>query len=210
VILYDRYTEDREALGKRIAAERGMTLVPPYDHADVMAGQGTAALELIEQVRELDGGAHGRELDMLLVCVGGGGLISGCATVARHLLPACRVVGVEPEAGNDVQQSFRKGEIVHIEVPKTIADGAQTQHAGQLTFPVIRAKVDDIVTVSDGELVAAMKFFAERMKLVVEPTGALAAAAAFERKVDVAGKRVGVIISGGNIDLARYAQLIGG
>jgi threonine dehydratase len=206
VILYDRYTEDREALGQRIAAERGMTLVPPYDHADVMAGQGTAALELIEQVRELDGGS----LDLLLVCVGGGGLISGCATVARHLLPACRVVGVEPEAGNDVQQSFRRGEIVHIEVPTTIADGAQTQHAGQLTFPVIRAKVDDIVTVSDGELVAAMKFFAERMKLVVEPTGALGAAAALERKVDVAGRRVGVIVSGGNIDLERYAQLIGG
>jgi threonine dehydratase len=206
VILYDRYTEDREAIGRRIAAERGMTLIPPYDHADVMAGQGTAALELIEQVRELYGGG----LDMLLVCVGGGGLISGCATAARHLLPACRVVGVEPEAGNDVQQSFRKGEIIHIEVPKTIADGAQTQHAGQLTFPVIRAKVDDIVTVSDGDLVGAMKFFAERMKLVVEPTGALGAAAAFERKVDIAGQRVGVIISGGNIDLARYAQLIGG
>jgi threonine dehydratase len=206
VILYDRYTEDREAIGRRIAAERQMTLIPPYDHADVMAGQGTAALELIEQVRELDGGG----LDLLLVCVGGGGLISGCATAARHLLPACRVVGVEPAAGNDVQQSFRKGEIVHIDVPRTIADGAQTQHAGQLTFPVIRALVDDIVTVSDGDLVGAMKFFAERMKLVVEPTGALAAAAAFERKVDIAGQRVGIIISGGNIDLARYAQLIGG
>jgi threonine dehydratase len=209
VILYDRYTEDREAIGRRIAAERGMTLIPPYDHADVMAGQGTAALELIEQVRELDGGAHGRELDLLLVCVGGGGLISGCATVAKHLLPGCRVIGVEPAAGNDVQQSLRKGEIVHIDVPKTIADGAQTQHAGQLTFPVIRALVDDIVTVSDGDLVGAMRFFAERMKLVVEPTGALGAAAAFERKVDIAGQRVGVIISGGNIDLARYAQLIG-
>jgi threonine dehydratase len=210
VILYDRYAEDREAIGRRIAAERGMTLIPPYDHADVMAGQGTAALELIEQVRELDGGAHGRELDLLLVCVGGGGLISGCATVAKHLLPGCRVIGVEPAAGNDVQQSLRKGEIVHIDVPKTIADGAQTQHAGQLTFPVIRALVDDIVTVSDGDLVGAMRFFAERMKLVVEPTGALGAAAAFERKVDIAGQRVGVIISGGNIDLARYAQLIGG
>jgi threonine dehydratase len=206
VILYDRYTEDREAIGRRIAAERGMTLVPPYDHPDVMAGQGTAALELIEQVSALDGGG----LDVLLVCVGGGGLISGCATVARHLLPACRVIGVEPEAGNDVQQSLRKGEIVHIDVPQTIADGAQTQHAGQLTFPVIRAKVDDIVTVADSALVAAMKFFAERMKLVVEPTGALGAAAAFERKVDVKGKRVGIVVSGGNIDLTRYAQLIGG
>jgi threonine dehydratase len=210
VILYDRYTQDREALGRRIAAERGMTLIPPYDHPDVMAGQGTAALELIEQVRELDGGAHGRELDLLLVCVGGGGLISGCATAAKHLLPDCRVIGVEPEAGNDVQQSFRKGEIVDIDVPKTIADGAQTQHAGKLTFPVIQARVDDIVTVSDAQLVAAMKFFAERMKLVVEPTGALGAAAAFEGKVEVRGRRVGVIISGGNIDLPRYAQLIGG
>jgi threonine dehydratase len=207
VILYDRYTEDREALGRRIAAERNMTLVPPYDHADVMAGQGTAALELIEQVRELDGAAS--ELDLLLVCVGGGGLISGCATVARHLLPQCRVIGVEPEAGNDVQQSFRRGEIVHIDVPKTIADGAQTQHAGQLTFPVIRERVDDVVTVTDDALVRAMRFFAERMKLVVEPTGALAAAAAFDGAVDVRGKRVGVIISGGNIDLARFAQLVG-
>jgi len=206
IILYDRYAEDREAIGRRIAAERQMTLIPPYDHADVMAGQGTAALELVEQVRELDGGA----LDALLVCVGGGGLISGCATVARHLLPGCRVIGVEPEAGNDVQQSLRRGEIVHIDVPQTLADGAQTQHAGQLTFAVIRAKVDDIVTVSDDELVSAMKFFAGRMKLVVEPTGALAAAAAIERKADIAGQRVGVIISGGNIDLARYAQLIGG
>jgi threonine dehydratase len=210
VILYDRYTQDREALGRRIAAERGMTLIPPYDHPDVMAGQGTAALELIEQVRELDGGAQGRQLDLLLVCVGGGGLISGCATAAKHLLPDCRVIGVEPEAGNDVQQSFRKGEIVDIDVPKTIADGAQTQHAGKLTFPVIQARVDDIVTVSDAQLVAAMKFFAERMKLVVEPTGALGAAAAFEGKVEVRGRRVGVIISGGNIDLPRYAQLIGG
>lgn len=209
VILYDRYTEDREALGRRIAAERSMTLVPPYDHADVMAGQGTAALELIEQVKELEGAANAPELDLLLVCVGGGGLISGCATAARKMLPQCRVIGVEPEAGNDVQQSFRRGEIVHIDVPKTIADGAQTQHAGQLTFPVIRERVDDVVTVGDDALVRAMRFFAERMKLVVEPTGALAAAAAFEGAVDVRGKRVGVIISGGNIDLARFAQLVG-
>jgi threo-3-hydroxy-L-aspartate ammonia-lyase len=206
VILYDRYTEDREAIGRRIAAERGMTLVPPYDHADVMAGQGTAALELVEQVHALDG----RGLDLLLVCVGGGGLISGCATAARHLLPRCRVVGVEPEAGNDVQRSLRQGEIVHIDVPQTIADGAQTQHAGQLTFPVIRALVDDIVTVSDAQLVTAMQFFAERMKLVVEPTGALGAAAAFAGRAQIVGRRVGVIISGGNIDLPRYARLIGG
>ena len=206
VILYDRRRESREALGARLAAERGMTLVPPYDHADVMAGQGSAALELIEQVRELDGGG----LHLLLVCVGGGGLISGCATAARHLLPACRVIGVEPEAGNDVQQSLRAGRLVEIEVPETIADGAQTRCAGQLTFPVIQALVDDIVTVSDAQLVAAMKFFAERMKLVVEPTGALAAAAALDARVAVAGKRVGVIVSGGNIDLPRFAELVGG
>ena len=204
VILYNRYTEDREALGRRIAQERGMTLVPPYDHADVMAGQGTAALELIEQVRELDGGG----LDVLLVCVGGGGLISGCATAAKHLLPGCRVIGVEPEAGNDVQQSLRKGEIVHIDVPRTIADGAQTQHAGDLTFAVMREKVDDVVTVSDAQLVDAMRFCGERMKIVIEPTGALAAAAAFNAAVPIHGQRVGVIISGGNIDLKRYAQLI--
>ena len=204
VILYNRYTEDREALGQRIAQERGMTLIPPYDHAHVMAGQGTAALELSEQVRGLDGGG----LDMLLVCVGGGGLLSGCATAARHMLPDCQVIGVEPAAGNDVQQSFAKGEIVHIDVPHTIADGAQTQHPGQLTFRVIRALVDGIVTVSDAQLVAAMRFFAERLKLVVEPTGALAAAAALDGAVPVTGKRVGVIVSGGNVDLARYAQLL--
>jgi threonine dehydratase len=206
VVLYDRYRDDREAIGRRIAAERGMTLIPPYDHADVMAGQGTAALELIEQVRALDGGG----LDLMLVCVGGGGLISGCATAARALLPACRVVGVEPEAGNDVQQSLRAGRIVHIEVPRTIADGAQTQHAGQLTFAVMQALVADVVTVSDDALVQAVRFFAERMKLVVEPTGALGAAAAFGGQADVRGKRVGVIISGGNVALDRYAQLLAG
>ena len=206
VVLYDRYTQDREALSRTLAAERGLTLVPPFDHPHVMAGQGTAALELVEQVRELDGGG----LDLLLVCVGGGGLISGCAVITRHLLPECRVIGVEPEAGNDVQQSLRLGRIVHIDVPRTIADGAQTQHAGQLTFPVIQALVEDVVTVSDAQLVDAMRFFAERMKLVVEPTGALAAAAAFSSAVDVRGLRVGVLVSGGNIDLGRYAQLIGG
>jgi len=206
VILYDRGREDREQLAHRIAAERGMTLIPPFDHADVMAGQGTAALELIEQVRALDGG----DLDLLLVAVGGGGLISGCATAAGELLPGCSVIGVEPEAGDDVQRSLRAGAIVHIDVPLTIADGAQTQHAGRLTFPVIQARVDRIVTVTDAQLVAAMKFFFERMKLVVEPTGALAAAAAFAGAVDLRGARVGVVVSGGNVDLARFAQLVGG
>ena len=201
VIGYDRYKEDREAIGKRLAAERSLTLIPPFDHADVIAGQGTAAAELIE-----DAGT----LDLLLVCVGGGGLISGSAVAARHLAPDCRVIGVEPEAGDDVQRSFRAGRIVHIDVPKTIADGAQTQQPGVLTFATIQALVSDIVTVSDAALVRAMRFFAERMKLVVEPTGALAAAAVFESKVPVVGKRVGVIVSGGNIDPARYGQLLAG
>jgi threonine dehydratase len=199
VVLYDRYTEDREVLSARIAAERGMTLIPPYDHPHVMAGQGTAAKELFDAV-----GA----LDQLFVCVGGGGLISGCAVAARELAPQCEVIGVEPEAGNDVQQSFRKGEIVHIDVPRTIADGAQTQHPGRLTFPVIRELVRDVVTVSDAQLVRTMRFFAERMKLVVEPTGCLGAAAVLEGARPVQGKRIGVIVSGGNIDLARYAQLL--
>jgi threonine dehydratase len=199
VLLYDRYTENREALGAKIAEERGMTLIPPYDHPHVMAGQGTAALELIDEV-----GA----LDLLFVCVGGGGLISGCATAAKHQLPGCAVIGVEPEAGNDVQQSLARGEIVAIDVPRTIADGAQTQHAGRLTFPVIRALVDQVVTVTDDQLVQAMRFFGERMKIVVEPTGCLGAAAALDNVVDVRGKRVGVILSGGNIDLRRYAELV--
>ena len=201
VVLYDRYTEDREAIGARLAAERGMTLIPPYDHAHVMAGQGTAAAELIEETGPLD---------LLLVCVGGGGLISGCAVAAHHLSPGIEVIGVEPEAGNDTQQSLAAGHIVHIETPKTIADGAQTQHSGQLTFPVIQRLVDRIVTVSDAELVQAMRFFAERMKMVVEPTGGLGAAAALQGVVPVRGRRVGVIVSGGNVDLSRYAALLAG
>ena len=201
VILYDRYTQDREALGAQLADERGMTLIPPYDHPHVMAGQGTAALELVQDV----GG-----LDVLLVCVGGGGLISGCAVAAKHLAPDCRVIGVEPEAGNDVQQSLRTGQIVHIDVPKTIADGAQTQASGQLTFPVIQRLVKSILTVSDAQLVATMRFVAERMKMVVEPTGCLAAAAVLEGVIDLRGQRVGVILSGGNVDLPAYAAMIGG
>lgn len=198
VVLFDRYKEDREALARKLADERGMTLIPPYDHPHVMAGQGTAAKELIE-----DAG----QLDMLFVCLGGGGLLSGCAVAARALNPNIRIYGVEPEAGNDGQQSFRSGNIVHIDTPRTLADGAQTQHLGDLTFPVIRALVDDILTVTDDELVETMKFFASRMKTVVEPTGCLAAAAVFGGKVDVKGKRVGVILSGGNVDMVRFAKL---
>ena len=199
VILYNRYTEDRAAIGDRLAAERGMTLIPPFDHPDVMAGQGTATLELVE-----DAGP----LDVLLVCVGGGGLISGSAVAAKALLPTVRVIGVEPEAGNDTQQSLAAGRIVSIDVPQTIADGAQTQASGQLTFPVIQALVDRIVTVSDAQLVATMRFMAERCKQVVEPTGCLGAAALLQGVLDLRGARVGIILSGGNVDLARYARCL--
>ncbi|GAB4121998.1 MAG: threo-3-hydroxy-L-aspartate ammonia-lyase [Rubrivivax sp.] len=205
VVLYDRYTEDREAIGRRLAGERGMTLIPPYDHPHVMAGQGTAALELLQEVPDLDA---------LLVCVGGGGLISGCAVAAQGLRPGIEVWGVEPEAGNDTQQSLVAGRIVHIDTPRTIADGAQTQHSGTLTFPVIQALVRGILTVRDDQLVRTMRFFAERMKLVVEPTGCLGAAAVLEDAAggapDWRGRRIGVIVSGGNVDLPRYAELIGG
>jgi threonine dehydratase len=197
VVLYDRYKEDREAIGRRIAAERGMTLIPPFDHPHVMAGAGTAALELIEEV-----GA----LDTLVVCVGGGGLISGCAVAATEMLPGIAVHCVEPAAGNDVQQSMARGEIVRIAVPDTIADGAQTQAPGPLTFQVMRERVRSVLTVSDVQLIGTMRFFAEAMKQVVEPTGCLAAAAVLERVGDWRGQRVGVIISGGNVDRVRYGQ----
>ena len=199
VVLYDRYTEDREAIGRRLATERGMTLIPPYDHPDVMAGQGTAAAEMLRETGPLD---------LLLVCVGGGGLIAGCAVAAHHLSPGIEIVGIEPEAGNDTQQSLARGEIVHIDTPATIADGAQTQHSGTLTFPVIQRLVSRIETVSDAELVATMRFFAERMKMVVEPTGCLGAAALLHGAVQARGQRVGVIISGGNVDLVRFAKLL--
>ena len=200
VIFYDRYTENREEIGRRLADERGMTLIPPYDHPDVICGQGTAAKELFEETGPLD---------VLLVPLGGGGLLAGSALAASGLAPGCKVIGVEPEAGNDGQQSLRKGEIVHIGVPNTIADGAMVTHVGTHNFVVIRRRVDDIVTVSDAQLVETMKFFAERMKMVVEPTGCLAAAAALHGVVPIAGKRVGVLISGGNVDLSRFAQLVG-
>lgn len=201
VVTYDRFSEDREAISRRLASERGLALIPPFDHPDVIAGQGTAALELLEETGPLD---------VLLVCVGGGGLIAGCATAAKGLAPACRVIGVEPAAGNDVQQSLAAGRPVTIGVPRTIADGAQTTRVGDLTFPIIRDKVEAIVTVTDEQLVDTMRFFAERMKQVVEPTGCLAAAAALERSVDLRGARAGVILSGGNVDLMSFAGLIAG
>ena len=199
VLFYDRYSESREEICARLAAERGLTIIPPYDHPQVIAGQGTAARELFE----LTG-----ELDVLLVSLGGGGLLAGSALAANALSPRCRVIGVEPEAGNDGQQSFRAGRVIRIPVPRSIADGALTTFLGEHTFPIIRARVHDVVTVSDAMLIEAMKFFAERMKIVVEPTGCLGAAAAFARRFHQPGERVGVLISGGNIDLARYAELL--
>jgi threo-3-hydroxy-L-aspartate ammonia-lyase len=199
VVLYDRYTQDREQIGRDLAQEHGLTLIPPYDHPDVIAGQGTAAKELFEEIGPLDA---------FFVCLGGGGLLSGSALSTRALAPACRLYGVEPEAGNDGQQSFRKGEIVHIDTPQTIADGAQTQHLGNLTFPIIRRDVDDILTASDDELVQCMRFFAERMKIVVEPTGCLGFAAARRMRDELRGKKVGILVSGGNIDLAKLSRFL--
>ena len=201
VVIYDRYAEDREAIGRELAERRGLALIPPFDHADVIAGQGTATKELIEDTGPLD---------LLLVCLGGGGLTAGSALAAEALSPGAAVIAVEPEAGDDGRRSFREGCIVRIPVPQTIADGAQTQALGHITFPIIRRLVADVVTVPDAALVATMRFFAERMKMLVEPTGCLAAAAAFSGGVDCRGKRVGVVLSGGNVDLARFAALVGG
>ncbi len=201
VVLYDRYTEDREAIGAKLAAEHGMTLIPPYDHFDVIAGQGTAAKELFEDVGPLDA---------LFVCLGGGGLLSGSLLAAKALSPNCKVYGVEPEAGNDAQQSLAKGSIVHIETPKTIADGAQTQHLGTITFEIIKTHVAGIHTATDAELIEGMRFMAERMKIIAEPTGALGFAAARKLRTELKGQRVGVLVSGGNVDLQRFCELIGG
>ena len=199
VILYDRFKDDREAMMHSLAHERGLTMIPPFDHPDVIAGQGTAAKELIEEVGPLD---------CLFVCLGGGGLLAGSALSARALSPACKIYGVEPEAGNDGQQSFRSGQIVRIDTPKTIADGAQTQSLGQLNFAIVRRDVTDVLTVTDGQLVESMRFFAERMKILVEPTGALGFAAAWHAGLPLQGKRIGVIVSGGNVDLKRFADLL--
>jgi threo-3-hydroxy-L-aspartate ammonia-lyase len=199
VILYDRFKDDREAMMHALAHERGLTMIPPFDHADVIAGQGTAAKELFDEV-----GA----LDYLFVCLGGGGLLAGSALAARALSPDCKIYGVEPEAGNDGQQSFRSGVLTRIATPKTIADGAQTQSLGQINFALIRRDVTDVLTVSDAQLVDAMRFFAERMKMLVEPTGALGFAAAWHGGLPLRGKRVGVIVSGGNVDLIRFSGLM--
>jgi threonine dehydratase len=201
VILYDRYTEDRAAIAKRLTEERGASLIPPFDHLPVMAGAGTAALELI---------ADAGPLDALIVCAGGGGFLSGCTIAAKHLLPGIEVFGAEPERGNDMQLSLQRGEIVSIDVPRTICDGQQTQAVGRHTFEVIQAHVSDVLTVPDPVVVDAMRFAFERMKLVLEPSGACALAALMQHRERFRGKRVGVTLSGGNVGLDRFVALISG
>lgn len=199
VIFYDRYTQSREETGERLCQERGLVLVPPFDDYAIMAGQGTSALELLEDAPELDS---------LLVPTSGSGLLAGCAVAARHLRPNIRIFGVEPETGNDTWLSFREGRRVEIPVPKTIADGLQVSAPGQLTFPIIRALVEDILLVSDVEMIETIRFLLERMKILVEPSGAIAAAAVRQQKRDFSGQRVGVIVSGGNVDLAKLAAYL--
>lgn len=199
VITYNRYTEDREEIGQQLAQKEGLTLIPPYDHPHIIAGQGTAAKELFDEVGELD---------MLFVPLGGGGLLSGSLLSTKALSPDCKIFGVEPLAGNDGQQSLRKGEIIHIDTPKTIADGAQTQHLGNYTFEIIRNNVDDILTATDEELISTMQFYAQRMKIIVEPTGCLSLAAARQFGDKLKGKKIGIIISGGNVDIAQYGHFL--
>lgn len=199
VITYNRYTEDREEIGQQLAQKEGLTLIPPYDHPHIIAGQGTAAKELFDEVGELD---------MLFVPLGGGGLLSGALLSTKALSPHCKIFGVEPAAGNDGQQSLRKGTIIHIDTPKTIADGAQTQHLGHYTFEIIRNNVNDILTATDEELISAMQFYAQRMKIIVEPTGCLSLAAARQFGDKLKGKKIGIIISGGNVDIAQYGHFL--
>jgi threo-3-hydroxy-L-aspartate ammonia-lyase len=200
VLEFDRYSEDRDALVRELAAERGLTLVHPYDEPLVMAGQGTVGLELAAEVDDLD---------VVLVPCGGGGLLSGVATAIKALHPAARIVGVEPQASDDTARSLRAGERVRVEVSRTIADGQQLPTPGERTWPVIRALVDDVVTVSDAEIVDAMRLLFERMKVVAEPSGATALAALLAGRVELRAGTVGVVISGGNVDAARFAALMG-
>ena len=199
LVIYDRQKSDREQIARELGEKRGLTMIPPFDHAHVIAGQGTAAKELIEDVGELD---------YLLVPCGGGGLLSGCAIAANHLSPRVKVVGVEPAAGDDVKRSFQTKILQSVHNPDTIADGARTSSAGKLTFPLILNYVHDMLTVTDEELLQTMVYLWERMKIVIEPTGVLGAAALLDGKIAARGKRVGVILSGGNIDLKHLEQLI--
>jgi threo-3-hydroxy-L-aspartate ammonia-lyase len=197
VVSYDASNEDRQKIAEKLASERGLTLIPPFDHPHILAGQGTAAKELFE-----DAGPF----DILMVPCGGGGLLSGCSIAAKHLSPKCKVIGVEPAAGDDGLQAFRAGKLVSVPLPMTIADGARTTSLGKITFAIIQKNVDDFLTVTDEELLQTMFFLWERMKMLVEPTGALAACALLEGKIDAKGKKVGVVISGGNVDLAWAAK----
>jgi threonine dehydratase len=199
IITYDRYTENREEIGERIATERGLALIPPYDHPDVMAGQGTAALELVEEIPGLDA---------LVVPVGGGGLIAGSATAAKGVDPGIRVIGVEPAAGDDTKRSLQAGERIRIPVPRTIADGQAAPIPGELTFPINQKLVDDIVLVTDDEIRDALRFAVDRLKLVMEPSGAAGLAALLAGHLTPPPARIGVIISGGNVGAARLAQLL--
>ena len=201
VILYKRGEGDRDLIASQYIREHGGTLIPPFDHRDVIAGQGTVAAELIDEVGTLD---------FLFVPIGGGGLISGCSIASAQRAPNCKIIGVEPATGNDAQQTLRTGKLVKIPVPKTIADGAQTQCIGQIVLPIVQAHVDDILTVTDEQLQYQMRFFAERMKIIVEPTGCLAAAAATSRQMDLKGSRVGVVVTGGNVDLSQFCRYLAG
>jgi threonine dehydratase len=199
IVLFDRYTENRDEIGERLQRERGALLVPPFDDPLIIAGQGTAAAELLEEVPDLD---------VLLVPVSGGGLIAGCASAAKNARPSIAVYGVEPETGDDTAQSLKKGERIEIPVPKTIADGLQVNRPGALTFPIVQETVSDILTVSDDEMVETLCWMLERMKVLVEPSGVVGAAVLRHRKADFSGRRVGVILSGGNVDRARLAQFL--
>ncbi len=192
IVTYNRFTDDREAIAATVLAETNGTLVPPFDHPLIIAGQGTTALELMDEVPDLDA---------LVVCIGGGGLISGCATIAKSIKPGIRVFGVEPELGNDTWLSFRKGERVAIAPPDTIADGLRSPCPGKLTFPIIQNLVEEVILVTEDEIRATVRLMLERMKLLVEPSGAVAAAAVLFGKIPAGLGRVGVIISGGNVDL---------
>jgi threo-3-hydroxy-L-aspartate ammonia-lyase len=201
VVLYDRYRQDRAQIATALVTERNASLIPPFDHLPVMAGQGTTALELIEDTGPLDA---------LIVCAGGGGLLSGCTVAAKHLVPGIRVFGAEPERGNDMQRSLRSGQIVSIDVPRTICDGQQTQAVGKHPFEVIQAMVTDVLTAPDPVVVQAMRFAFERMKVVLEPSGACALAALMHHKEQFAGQRVGITLSGGNVGIDRFIALMTG
>ena len=200
IVTYDRYREDRAAIAEALAADRGLALIPPYDHPHVVAGQGTAALELVEETGPLDA---------LVAPVGGGGLIAGCATAVKGLHPATRVVGVEPEAGDDTRRSLEAGRRVTVPVPRTIADGQAVATPGELTFALNRRLLDGIVLVGDDEIRDAMRFAFERLKTVLEPSGATGLAALLNGRIDPLPRRIGVVLSGGNVDTARFADLCG-